>query len=33
VRELIRGVWKLPDELLLILDTAKTLDLAQEKPH
>jgi purine-binding chemotaxis protein CheW len=33
VRELIRGVWKLADELLLILDTAKTLDLAQEKPH
>jgi purine-binding chemotaxis protein CheW len=27
VRELIQGVYPLPDELLLILDTAKTLDL------
>jgi purine-binding chemotaxis protein CheW len=26
-RELIQGVYPLPDELLLILDTAKTLDL------
>lgn len=27
-RELIQGVYPLPDELLLVLDTAKTLDLA-----
>ena len=27
VRELIQGVYPLPDELLLVLDTAKTLDL------
>jgi purine-binding chemotaxis protein CheW len=30
VRELIQGVCPLQDELLLILDTAKTLDLHQE---
>lgn len=28
VRELMRGVYKLKDRLLLILDTAKTMDLA-----
>lgn len=33
VRELIRGVCLLEDELLLILDTAKTLDLHQESSH
>jgi purine-binding chemotaxis protein CheW len=27
VRELIQGVYPLPDELLLVLDTARTLDL------
>jgi purine-binding chemotaxis protein CheW len=27
VRELIQGVYPLPDELLLVLDTTKTLDL------
>jgi purine-binding chemotaxis protein CheW len=27
-RELMRGVYKLKDRLLLILDTAKTIDLA-----
>jgi hypothetical protein len=27
VRELIQGVYPLQDELLLVLDTAKTLDL------
>src|SRR5262245_43526796 len=27
VRELIQGVYPLPDELLLVLDTGKTLDL------
>jgi purine-binding chemotaxis protein CheW len=27
IRELIQGVYPLPDELLLVLDTAKTLDL------
>jgi purine-binding chemotaxis protein CheW len=27
VRELIEGVYPLPDELLLVLDTARTLDL------
>ena len=30
VRELILGVYPLPDELLLVLDTAKTLDLNLE---
>lgn len=30
VRELIQGVYPLSDELLLVLDTAKTLDLGQE---
>jgi purine-binding chemotaxis protein CheW len=30
VRELIQGVCPLPDELLLILDTAKTLNLNQD---
>jgi purine-binding chemotaxis protein CheW len=30
VRELIQGVYPLPDELLLVLDTAKTLDLNQD---
>src|SRR5581483_6310581 len=30
VRELIEGVYPLPDELLLILDTARTLDLQLE---
>ena len=30
VRELIQGVCPLPDDLLLILDTAKTLDLNQD---
>jgi purine-binding chemotaxis protein CheW len=30
VRELIQGVCPLPDELLLILETAKTLDLHEE---
>jgi purine-binding chemotaxis protein CheW len=29
VRELIQGVYPLPDELLLVLDTARTLDLDQ----
>ena len=27
VRELIEGVYPLPEELLLVLDTSKTLDL------
>jgi purine-binding chemotaxis protein CheW len=31
VRELIQGVCPLPDDLLLILDTAKTLDLNQDR--
>src|SRR5262245_4670899 len=30
VRELIQGVYPLEDELLLVLDTAKTLDLNQD---
>ena len=30
VRELIQGVYPLPEELLLALDTAKTLDLTQD---
>src|SRR5262245_23643500 len=30
VRELIEGVYPLPDELLLVLDTARTLDLNQD---
>lgn len=30
VRELIQGVYSLQDELLLILDTAKTLELTEE---
>lgn len=32
-RALIRGAYKLPDRLLLILDTAKTLDLTLESNH
>lgn len=32
-RELIQGVYPLPDELLLVLDTAKTLDLAGANRH
>jgi purine-binding chemotaxis protein CheW len=32
-RELIRAVYPLPEELLLILDTAKTLDLNLETPR
>jgi len=30
-RELLRGVYKLKDRLLLILDTEKTIDLAASK--
>ncbi|HTU90363.1 MAG TPA: chemotaxis protein CheW [Gemmataceae bacterium] len=32
-REVIQGVYALPDELLLILDTAKTLDLQLQTPR
>jgi purine-binding chemotaxis protein CheW len=31
-RALIRGVYKLKDRLLLVLDTERTVDLAEEKP-
>jgi len=31
VREIIRGVYKLRDRLLLVLDTARTVDLAVER--
>jgi purine-binding chemotaxis protein CheW len=33
VRELIQGVYPLPEELLLVLDTARTLDLNWDRPH
>ena len=33
VRELIEAVYPLPDELLLILDTVRTLDLNLDKPR
>jgi purine-binding chemotaxis protein CheW len=33
VRELILGVYPLPDDLLLVLDTAKTLDLNLDLLH
>jgi purine-binding chemotaxis protein CheW len=33
VRELIEGVYPLPDELLLVLDMAKTLDLPPDPPR
>ena len=33
IRELIQGVYPLPEELLLVLDTGKTLDLNQDTPR
>lgn len=33
VRELIQGVYPLPDELLLVLDTTRTLDLNLNTPR
>jgi len=33
VRELIQRVYPLPDELLLVLDTGKTLDLNPTAPR
>jgi purine-binding chemotaxis protein CheW len=33
IRELIQGVYPLPEELLLVLDTGKTLDLNQDSPR